>query len=185
VRNLLVDHTEDYVEVEEALRQGHGPWFARTKLTGHSGEGIVILREQRDITDEIRTKCKLFTKNFHKTHEYRVYVMGEEIFHASSKHKSSRVGFHDEHVWTHNNGYVYCFKKVKLPAPVEELVREFIQMTLLKFFAIDILYNKNTREAKIVEVNTAPGMEGTTLERFIDKLKAAYERIVTSNEHSV
>jgi D-alanine-D-alanine ligase-like ATP-grasp enzyme len=39
----------------------------------------------------------------------------------------------------------------------------------LDFGAVDIIYNAKRNECYVLEVNTAPGLEGTTVEKYATK----------------
>jgi len=38
----------------------------------------------------------------------------------------------------------------------------------LDFGAVDIVYNENDNKAYVLEINTAPGLSGTTLEKYVE-----------------
>jgi hypothetical protein len=46
----------------------------------------------------------------------------------------------------------------------------------LDFGAVDLIWNENQNVVYVLEVNTAPGMEGTTLENYCDAFSNALYR---------
>jgi len=42
----------------------------------------------------------------------------------------------------------------------------------LDFGAVDIIYNEHEDKYYVLEVNSAPGLEGTTLEKYVEALTA-------------
>jgi D-alanine-D-alanine ligase-like ATP-grasp enzyme len=40
----------------------------------------------------------------------------------------------------------------------------------LNFGAVDVIYNEKENKYYVLEVNTAPGLSGTTLEKYVDAI---------------
>jgi hypothetical protein len=138
--------------------------YARRTLTGQSGQGIVILTA--DDTYDV-PYAPLYTKGIPKTHEYRVHVAFGKVIDFSKKRRRNETEA-SPYIKNLDNGWVFCRDDVKLPYPVLTSSLEAVAALGLDFGAVDILYKQSDNKAYVLEVNTAPGLEGTTLDRYVD-----------------
>ena len=69
-------------------------------------------------------------------------------------------------VRNHANGFIYARNEIEVPEDVLVQARRTIAACGLDFGAIDIIYNQKNREAYVLEVNTAPGLAGETVEVY-------------------
>lgn len=141
--------------------------YVRHTLTGQSGQGIKILTS--DDTYNI-PYAPLYTEGVVKTHEYRVHVAFGNIIDFSKKRRRNE---HDANPYIKNldNGWVFCRDNVTLPYDVMKQSTAAVAALGLDFGAVDIVYKESASKAYVLEVNTAPGLEGTTLERYINSFK--------------
>lgn len=153
------------------------PVVCRTVLNGHSGDGIVIAN-----TPEELVSAPLYVKYEKKKEEYRVHVGNRKSFSASDngnqplpefitigvQQKKRRTDFEnpDWKVRNHANGFIYARDGVSPPDCVVASALECIKTIGLDFGAVDVIYNKQQDKAYVLEVNTAPGLEGTTIEEY-------------------
>jgi len=144
--------------------------FCRTKLTGNSGDGIVVA----DTFDKL-VEAPLYTLEFNKTHEYRIHVGKTSKCDCTiiqEQYKGKRRGVEaDGVIRNHDNGYVFVINDIVVPEAVRTAAIECFKLTGLDFGALDIGYNKRTDQAVVFEVNTAPGIEGTTLKKYVEFFK--------------
>jgi len=138
--------------------------YARRTLTGQSGQGIIILTA--DDTYAIPS-APLYTKGITKTHEYRVHVAFGKVIDFSKKRRRNETEA-SPYIKNLDNGWVFCRDDVKLPYPVLTSSLGAVAALGLDFGAVDILYKQSDNKAYVLEVNTAPGLEGTTLDRYVD-----------------
>jgi glutathione synthase/RimK-type ligase-like ATP-grasp enzyme len=157
---------------EEALRwQMEDPKViivCRTVLTGHSGDGIILYNHG----DGNIPRAPLYTKYVPKKEEYRVHFFDGKVIDTQQKKK--RLDFEGEanfKVRNHQNGFVYCRGGVAPPRCVVEQAEKVIKACGLDFGAIDIIYNEKKDEAFVLEVNTAPGLEGLSVEVYAKAIK--------------
>jgi glutathione synthase/RimK-type ligase-like ATP-grasp enzyme len=137
--------------------------FARTILTGHSGKGIVVC------TTEL-VPAPLYTKEFKKTNEYRVHVWGNEVLDIQEKRKRLGTGpSSDCDIWNHGNDFVFARQNVECPDSVKDAAILAVKALGLDFGAADVGYNTNG-DVAVFEVNTAPGLTGTTLTKYVEKI---------------
>lgn len=164
----LADHIPTWTtDKEHALTWGT-PVIARTHLRASGGRGAYYLtHEELQDTD---SRNLLYTKYFKKMEEYRVHYGPLGIFHVQQKRK--RHGEEaDYKIRNHEAGWVFTIGNVSPPAAVLDVCRRVMAACPLDFGALDILYNQHRDCAKVCEVNTAPGLEGTTLAKYVEMIQ--------------
>lgn len=144
----------------------------RTKLQGHSGAGIVLAAREEDVVVD----CPLYVKYIKKAKEFRVHVaFGEVIDVQQKKRRADFEGETDYAIRNHARGWIYAREEIEEPAGLREQATRAILTLGLDFGAVDIIYNQHYNQCYVLEVNTAPGLEGTTVEKytnaFIQQLK--------------
>lgn len=150
------------------------PIVCRTILTGHSGAGIVIADSRDDLVP-----CPLYVKYIPKKHEYRVHVglnLNNEHFKAdiiAVQQKKRRLDY-DHPNWkirNHANGFVYTREGVSPPVGVLDVAADCLVRSNLDFGAVDVIWNESQAKAYVLEINTAPGLEGQTVLDYANYFK--------------
>lgn len=158
--------------------------FARSLFNGHGGAGITVLKSGDDYLSlglgEIRN-FKFFTKHSPSTAEYRVHVVGGKMIDfamkrkmGEAKRKDMGIDVVDELVKNHNKGWVFTREGVTIPDQVRDECIKAVAAVKLDFGAVDVLYSEDGGPV-ILEINTAPGLEGTTLKNYIQAMKEIYD----------
>lgn len=147
------------------------PVVCRTVLAGHSGDGIVIASGPDSLVD-----CSLYTKYIKKKEEYRVHVGrkdGTSII-ISLQRKAKRNGFENPNwqVRNHANGFVFVRHEVNPPESVLHVAKQALERSGLDFGAVDVIWNEHEQKAYVLEINTAPGLEGTTIKDYGDYFRS-------------
>ena len=141
----------------------------RHKLTGHSGEGIEIVDKGEELPDS-----KLYVEYILKTQEYRVHVVNGKVIDIQRKARDRGVP-DDEVNWkvrNHKNGFVYAREGgIELPEHTKYMCIKAVASLGLDFGAVDLVYNQKRDRYYVLEVNTAPGLFGTTLEKYVESFK--------------
>ena len=137
------------------------PIVCRTILNGHSGRGIVIA-DNRDAL----VPAPLYVKYMKKRDEYRIHVGRMGIIAIQRKAIPNGTEPIDTRIRNHHNGYVFVRNNVEPPVQVLEQASRAIDALGLDFGAVDIIYNNHYQRATVLEVNTAPGLEGQTIEDY-------------------
>jgi D-alanine-D-alanine ligase-like ATP-grasp enzyme len=144
-----------------------GPVVCRTKLNGHSGEGIVIANTVEELVN-----APLYTQYIKKTQEYRVHVMHNEVFFVQRKARKMEVP--DEEVnWQVRNlagGFIYANQNIEIDEEAKQQSIAAINALGLDFGAVDIIYGTD-HQYYVLEVNTACGLAGTTLDKYVEQFK--------------
>jgi hypothetical protein len=146
---------------------------ARTILSGHSGQGIVL--HPPGTPREALVAAPLYTLYEKKTHEYRIHIGlhledGEAgIFLLQKKVRTLSNLNPNWQIRSHQNGFIYS-KAISQEVPIEVARAAFdvFNRTTLDFGALDIIYHEPTNKAYCLEINTAPGLEGSSTQAYAD-----------------
>lgn len=138
---------------------------ARTLLRAHSGRGIVLASSDNGTP---LPNAPLYTVYNKKADEYRVHVVAGQVIDVQQKRKRREVDNDDVNYQIRNarNGWVFCRGEVDCPDSVVRAGIDAVTAMGLDFGAVDIGYNARKEEPCVYEVNTAPGVEGSTLDRY-------------------
>jgi len=140
--------------------------YERHSLTGQGGAGIVVRQPSPGFCDV--SPAPLYTRQFKAKHEYRVHVVRDCVVDVQKKRR--REGTPVALVRNLANGYVYCRGGVVAPESVLKAAKDSVAALGLDFGAVDILCTEKG-EARVLEVNTAPGLEGTTVVKYAEALR--------------
>jgi hypothetical protein len=149
--------------------------FARTVLAGHSGEGIVKVNTLEDL--EPITDGTMFVVYVPKKREFRFHVDRKVgVFCIQEKLKKADIPNEqvDYQIRNHANGFIFAKQDIEVPDGCKEQAVKALAVTGLDFGAVDVIYNERQATAYALELNTAPGLEGSTIEDYIqmfDRLK--------------
>ncbi len=144
--------------------------FCRTLTRANSGRGIVIAESPEELVE-----APLYTANVGKRTEYRVHVFNNQIIDFSQKKKMNDERIEEDEIefsWairSHDNGWVFARDSVDLPEQVADIACRSTNALGLDFAAVDC-YVDTEEVAGVFEINTAPGLEGTTLERYVEAI---------------
>lgn len=169
------DEAASYVEAGKIV-------VARTTLTGHSGQGIHLLENMEEFEGFDHQDVKIYTQYIPKKDEFRVHVMDGEVLDYRRKslpkgYQTSDTGWK---VRTHQHGFIYAKEGFDIPEEVLEQARMAVSSCGLIFGAVDVIWNNFHKKAYVLEVNTAPGLEGSTLDRYKEGFEKFYEKYAPS-----
>lgn len=162
-------YTVNQTEAKEWISKGHTV-FARTLTKASEGKGIYIL----DSGSEFKA-APVYTQYRKKKREYRVHVYKDQVVQVLEKRK--RKDFNEENRDTRirntANGYVFCSDGVVEPVGIRELALAASKVTNSDFRGVDIGFNEKLNELFVIEVNSAPGIQGTNVDRYIEAITNA------------
>lgn len=147
--------------------------LARTTLTGHSGAGIHLMNQETAVTNGVTriVPAPLYVKYIKKQHEYRVHVFNGAIIDVQQKKRARDfAGVVNNQIRNHHNGWIYAREDIVYDQQVATLAIAAVAALGLDFGAVDIIWNSNRRQGYVLEVNTAPGLEGTTLQNYVNAI---------------
>jgi len=152
-----------------------GLLFARTKLTGSGGDGIVEV----GTSDGVRQlpEGTLFVEYVKKKHEYRVHIADGMVIDVQEKRKKKETPLEEVNYRIRNlaNGFVFCRSEVDPPESVTRNAVEAVRVCGLDFGAVDVVYNARNNRACVLEVNTAPGLAGTTAVNYFKHFATKFD----------
>ncbi len=158
----IPEFTTDYDEAVAWVNDGKVV-VCRTKLNGHSGAGIVMAARQEDVVQN----CPLYVKYVKKLREFRVHVAFGQVIDVQAKRK--RADYEGEvnyGIRNHQTGWVYCREDIVEPEQLRQQALATILTLGLDFGAVDVIYNEHHNQCYVLEVNCAPGLEGTSVENY-------------------
>lgn len=161
-----VDYTPNIRDVNDWLNEGDTV-IGRQMVRASQGRGIHVITDASDIP-----QLPLYTKLIPKAREYRVHVFMGEVIDTQQK-KRRRIE-EDEEVQDGiiknvANGWVFCRDNITPPPDqINEVAISAVRALGLNFGAVDILSKDG--EVYVLEVNTACGLEGTTLSTYINAI---------------
>lgn len=133
---------------------------ARQTLTGHSGHGIIIIEKDQPLVD-----APLYTKYIFKVSEYRVHATRTAIIDTQKKISLPGVQPKQWKIRSHENGFIFARNNIADNAKRDKLAMQCIETLALDFGAVDIIEDKEG-QLYVLEVNTAPGLEGQTITNY-------------------
>lgn len=142
--------------------------YCRKSLTGQAGSGIVIATKPEEVVD-----APLYTVGIKKAREYRAHVSNRGIFHLQQKKRRANVEERqDGLIKNHGHGWVFCTENIRpIPDNTEDILVNMLRILGLDFAAFDFLVKDDT--VYVLEANTAPGLEGTTVKKYSEEICAA------------
>lgn len=154
------DFTTSYEEACAWIESGHTV-LARTLTRASEGKGIVVAE-----TTETLPVAKVYTKYLKKKKEFRVHVYNETVVAVLEKRRKKGVYNGESKIRNTANGYVFCRQDVQEPNGIRELAIKASKVTNSHFKGVDIGYNEKLDKLFVIEVNSAPGMENSTLKDY-------------------
>ena len=135
--------------------------YCRHALESSKGMGIEVVN-----SNEL-SLAPLYVKAIDVKGEYRVHVMNGKVIDYAKKLRRRDVEYTDENMLIRNsdNGWVFCRGRLRRFEDVEQIAVEAIEALGLDFGSVDIVKDENYTPY-VLEVNTASGIEGTTLKNY-------------------
>lgn len=140
----------------------------RHKLRGHSGNGIEIVEKGSDVLPS----APLYTRYCPKKYEYRVHVMFGQVIDVTRKIRDPEQEPLCWKVRSHQNGFIFARSNLKHREEIEPVAIAAITALGLDFGAVDIIVDAETKKPLLLEVNTAPGLEGQTLMAYVNGFRS-------------
>lgn len=150
------------------------------KVTGSCGTDIATF----DDNPAAFTNSDFWVVYKKKKHEFRIHLFrinkAIEIIDLQQKSlrkadpvtgepiDTSKVNFQ---IRNHKNGFVFQRNDITVPGDVKSQAIKAFDLSGLDFGAVDVIWNEHEAKAYVLEINTAPGLEGTTLEKYTDAIR--------------
>lgn len=165
----IPDFTESIVEANKWLAEGFDV-VARHSLTGNSGKGIRFHEAAK--VQAIDIDAPLYTRYVPKTDEYRIHVFEGKIHFEQRKalKNGAEAAPLQWKIRNHGNGFIFAHKGLEVPKPVRDNALAAVAALGLDFGAVDIGWHPRYG-TKVYEVNTAPGLEGSSLDSYVEQFR--------------
>lgn len=112
----------------------------------------------------------LYTQFIDETTEFRVHVLDDSIIWRQQKlRKNGTDG--TNLIRNYDNGWVFSSNLRLWEEDIGVQARKAIAACGLDFGAVDVLWSHSLRQAFVLEVNSAPGIEGPSLEAYATAFK--------------
>lgn len=161
-----------------------GKVVCRTVLNGHSGAGIVIAQDEEHLVN-----APLYVNYVPKKTEYRVHIFNDRVVDVQRKARDHSVPEEQVNWQVRNHQFGFVFVRDENPQTIPQGVLtnslNAVKVCGLNFGAVDVIYNERHNRATVLEINTAPGLTGITLEGYQQRLKEfgdIYSEIVNTKK---
>jgi glutathione synthase/RimK-type ligase-like ATP-grasp enzyme len=161
----------DFWTRKEDIPDDAFPIVCRKFLEASEGKGIVIAENRRELVD-----APLYTRYIKKTDEYRIHVLrrpgrGAEVI--SQSRKARRLG-EEANFKIRNLANGFVFVREAVANGRDDVYTQSIaalEASGLAFGAVDVIWNNRQGRAYVLEINTAPGLEGQTVEDYANAFR--------------
>lgn len=165
-----LDYTTDQSQAERWWSDGKAV-FARTILRGTRGDGIVVADLNYPYSEggNVVPPAPLYTRNFPKTHEFRVHVAGGQVIDFVEKKARNTGPDADRTVRNHAGGWVFAHENLSTTSSsLGNIAVAAVAACGLDFAGVDVLAvleegqgSRRVKKAVVCEVNSAPAWECT------------------------
>jgi hypothetical protein len=138
---------------------------------GSGGAGITVYERGARIGQHA-----FYTKYIRKQREFRFHVYKGRVIRILEKLKKEGHVNRDKYIRSHLRGWVFASNHfAERPAPVQlgDMAVRAVAALGLDFGGVDIGFH-DTTGGVVYEVNTAPGLEGTTIPSYANAILAEY-----------
>ena len=141
--------------------------FGRKYLNSSCGKGIVILDTHGDSIPEL----PVYTKYKKKKREFRVHVFKDQVVAVTEKKRRKDFdGQRETKIRNLANGYVFVQQVSDEPPKLRELALAAAKVSPSDFRGVDIGYNEKNNDLFVIEVNSAPGIQGSNINAYTNAI---------------
>jgi len=166
----LIPHPEWTTSLGSAMHYLiNGEWkklVARRRIKSQTGNGTMIFTDAylMEKEDELNP-FKVFTKYIPKKREFRVNIFKDTIVNIREKvRKAGATGLTE--IRSQSNGYTTVKLQSPAPAGIEELALRASKVSSSDFKGVDIGYNQLKNLLFVLEVNSGPSIEGSSVKEY-------------------
>ncbi len=158
----IPEYTKSIATAKKWIEEGEIV-LCRKLLSSREGKGIVIAKKASDLVE-----APLYVKLVPKENEYRIHVFnGKVIDFAQKKLRNGykEIKGRDQYVRNTANGWIFARIGVEVSDAAKKAAIAATKAVGLDFAAVDLATTKKGGVI-VFEVNTAPGIEGTTIQTY-------------------
>lgn len=166
-----LSHPEWTTSKDEALQwQNEGHFVvARERIKSQAGGGVYVIEPGQLMPD-----AKVYTKYLKKKREFRVNIFKDKVVNIREKVKQKKEG--STYIRNTANGYTTTHCKpmsLSLTERLKALALEARKVSKSDFIGVDIGYNEFYDNAFVLEVNSGPSIEGSSVLDFVKAIQNA------------
>lgn len=161
------EFTEDF---DEAIEWSQNCLVLGRSFRGTCGKDICF---SDDDLEEF-ANSNFWVKYKKKKDEFRIHVAFGKVIdsqrkalrttdHEGNPIDTSRVDFRIRNL---RNGFVFKRNDISVPQKVQDEALKAVAALGLDFGAVDVVWNETEQRPYVLEINTAPGLEGSTIESY-------------------
>lgn len=140
--------------------------FGRRLLNSSCGKGIIVMTNPDEFV-----VCPVYTKYKKKKREFRVHIFKDTVVAVTEKKRRKDFdGQRDTKIRNLANGYVFVQNVSNLPDGLVPLALSAARVSPSDFRGVDIGYNEKNNDLFVIEVNSAPGIQGTNLIKYTEAI---------------
>lgn len=163
-----LEYSTDANQAEDWYQEGHTV-ITRKLLNSSCGSGIVV--NVPGNAPNVVVLGKVYTKYKKKKREFRVHVFKDTAVAVMEKKRRRNFdGQRDTKIRNLANGCVFCQTVGELPEGLSSLAIAASKVTSSDFKGVDIGYNELNKELFVIEVNSAPGIEGSNINKYTQEI---------------
>lgn len=157
--------TESQEEANRWSRNGTSV-FCRRLLRGSGGDGIILCKAG----EQVPAGFRLYTRHFKCDRELRIHILKDSVIDITQKKRANNAPENPlaYYIRSYSNGWIFARENI-LPVPREiiDACKKAISVLGLDFGAVDVRV-RDDGSFRILEINTAPGIEGTTAAKYVE-----------------
>lgn len=145
----------------------------RRLLNASEGRGIEIHSRPEDIP-----RAPLYVRYVPKSAEYRVHMVAGEVIDVQQKvlRRTADPNTTNWGIRNTENGFVFQRQNINVPEDVKVQALAALAATGLDFAAADVVWHHRRAKAYVLELNSAPGIEGSTVRSYSNALRNYIEQ---------
>lgn len=137
----------------------------RKLLNSSCGAGIELYEKP----DEVQP-CPVYTVYRKKKREFRVHVFRDKVVEVlEKKARKEWTGPRNTKIRNLENGYVFCLCDDE-PQGLRDLALKAAPVVHSDFRGVDVGFNEKNNELFVIEVNSAPGIEGSNVDKYVSAI---------------
>lgn len=147
--------------------------FGRKYLNASCGKGIVVFDPEDNGLVQLASgpDYPVYTLYKKKKREFRVHVFKNEVVSVTEKKRKKEFdGERDTKIRNLANGYVFVQQVENEPEGLRSLALQAAQVSPSDFRGVDIGYNQKKNELFVIEVNSAPGIQGSNINKYLNEM---------------
>lgn len=151
---------EDWVQRGRVLGRDHD--------RGSQGSGITVYERHSTVGQH-----RFYTRYMRRDREIRVHVFQNQVIFQQEKLRGRERNV-NPYIGSHRFGWVFAFHHFgerPVPESVLDVSQRAVSTLGLDFGAVDVVWNSRSNAATVLEVNTAPGLENSSLEAYINAFR--------------